>query len=833
MKCPYCSSNETKVIDKRDTSDFDVSRRRRECLSCGKRFTTYERVENLDLTVKKSDGRIEPFDKDKLSKSILKATDKRSITAEQVEGLVNDIESFLKNREDLEVSTKLIGSLVMDRLRAIDKISYLRYASVHLMFDDINAFEHEIEKLRLMKAPAGKPPKMIRKRSGFLVDFDKSKIVKAIFNSAQAVGGKDEVLADKLADEVVNIISQRYSDTPSVEDVQDAVEEVLIKNGHYKTAKAYILYRAQHKRMRESKSTFLDVNNTIKGYLERNDWRVKENSNTDYSFSGLMLHTAGKVIANYTLNEIYPEDVRNAHLKGFLHIHDLSAGVIGYCAGWSLKNLLLMGFGGVRNKVDTLPAKHMDVVVGQMVNYIGCLQMEFAGAQAFSSVDTYLAPFVKADNLSYKEVKQNMQKLIFNLNIPSRWGSQMPFSNLTFDLTVPHDMRDERAIVGGKLMDFTYGDCQKEMDMINMAFIEVMMNGDSKGRIFTFPIPTYNLTKDFDWDSPVSNALFEVTAKYGIPYFQNYIGSDLDPKSIRAMCCRLNLNLNELMNRPGGGFGAGDSTGSIGVVTINVNRIAYLAKGDKRKFFESLNHFMEIAKRSLEIKRKLINNNLKNGLMPYTKVYLGTFRNHFSTIGLVGMNEACVNFFRDKSKNIASPEGKQFAIDTLNFMRKILVKFQQETGNLYNLEATPAESTSYRLALSDKKFYGDDIFTSGDKQPFLTNSTQLPVDYTDDVIKALEHQDDIQPLYTGGTMFHTFLGESMTDGESCKRLVRKIATNTKLPYFSITPTFSICPVHGYLRGEHFECPICAREEQTLASKDMTGVPIKASKEVSD
>jgi ribonucleoside-triphosphate reductase len=825
MKCPYCTSNETKVVDKRDTSDFDVSRRRRECTSCGKRFTTYERVESFDLVVIKSDGRRESFDKDKLKLSILKACDKRSVTEEQVDVIVNNIELTFKQSNENEVLTKTIGSLIMDGLRSVDKIAYLRYASVHLMFEDVDVFEHEIEKLRLLNTPAGEPPRMVKKRSGFLVDFDKAKIVKAIFKAAESIGGADQSLADHLGDEVVNLLSRKFpGGNPEVEAVQDAVEEVLIKNSHAKTAKAYILYRAEHKRLRESKSIFVDVNNTINDYLDQVDWRVKENSNTDYSFSGLMLHTAGKVIANYTLNEIYSQPIRDAHNNGFFHLHDLSCGVVGYCAGWSLKNLLTIGFGGVSNKVDTVPAKHMDVVVGQIVNFIGCLQMEFAGAQAFSSVDTLLAPFIKTDKLTFKQVKQNMQKLIFNLNIPSRWGSQMPFSNLTFDLIVPQDMKDEPAIVGGKKMDFTYGDCQPEVDIINTAFLEVMRDGDAKGRIFTFPIPTYNLTKNFDWDSPVANLLFEVTAKYGIPYFQNYIGSNLDPKSIRAMCCRLNLNLKELMNRPGGGFGAGDSTGSIGVVTININRMAYIAKGNKRKYFESLQHFMNLARDSLEMKRKVINRNLKNGLMPYTKVYLGSFRNHFSTIGICGMNEACINFL---GKDISTPEGKAFAIETLNFMRELLKRYQQESGSLYNLEATPAEGASYRLARLDRKLHPD-IHLSGNDYPFLTNSTQLPVDFTDDLFEALSHQNDIQPLYTGGTMFHTFLGERMTDGDSCKALVRKIAENTRLPYFSITPTFSICPIHGYIRGEHHTCPLMS-DKQSSSIADAVMVSVKALK----
>ncbi len=817
MKCPYCSSPETRVIDKRDTYDSGVSRRRRECLSCGKRFTTYERVENFDIYIIKKNGKKEKFDIEKLKNSIINACGKKIISQEEAEKIANEIESRLKIEDNLEVKSTKIGSMVMEELRKISKIGYVRYASLHLNFNDLSVLEYEIEKLRLCYDDDIKPPKMVRKRSGFLVDFDKNRIVEAIWKAAQAVGGNDRKLAEKLANEVVKIVSMRFKGKyPSVEDIQNIVEEVLIRNKHYKTAKAYILYRSHKEKLRSMGSVFVDVNKLVHGYIDRTDWRVRENSNTDFSFSGLMLHTAGSVIANYVLNEVYTPEIKDAHYRGFIHIHDLSAGVVGYCAGWSLKQLLLKGFGGVRNKVDTLPAKHLDVVVGHMINFIGCLQMEWAGAQAFNSVDTLLAPFVKKDKLSYKEVKQQIQKLVFNLNIPSRWGSQMPFSNLTFDLVVPDDMKDEHAIVGGKEMDFTYGECQEEVDIINKAFLEIMKGGDAKGRIFTFPIPTYNLTKDFDWDNPVSNLLFEVTAKYGLPYFQNYIGSDLDPRSIRAMCCRLNLNLKELMNRPGGGFGPGDSTGSIGVVTINVNRLAYLAKGDKRKYFESLMHYIEIAKESLEIKRKMITKNLENGLMPYTKVYLGTFKNHFNTIGLVGMNEACVNMF---GKNIASPEGKQFAIDTLLFMREQLKKFQMETGHLYNLEATPAEGASYRLARLDKKYHPD-IFTSGEKAPFLTNSTQLPVDYTDDLIFALEHQNDIQPLYTGGTMFHIFLGEAMTDGESCKQLVKKVAYNTKLPYFSVTPTFSICPIHGYLRGEHFECPICEREEKSQPAQKL-------------
>jgi ribonucleoside-triphosphate reductase (formate) len=703
MKCPYCGSDDTKVVDKRETSDGSA-RRRRECLSCEKRFTTYENIEK----------------------------DKSSVT----------------------------------------KIS------------------------------------KVKKRDGRIVPFDKEKITNAIFKAAQSVGGKDRSIAEKICNDVVKILSERYDDKniPSIENIQDVVEKTLIETGHAKTAKSYILYREQHKKIRKTKTTFVDVQNTIGSYINRKDWKVKENSNEAFSFSGLIQYAAGAVMKNYNLNEMYSGPISEAHNEGYMHIHDLSQGVIGYCAGWSLKNLIIMGFGGVPNKVDCKPAKHMNTLVHQMVNYIGCLQMEFAGAQAFSSVDTLLAPFIKSDKMTPKEVKQCMQQLVFSLNIPSRWGCQYPFSNLTFDWTVPEDMKKEKAIVGGKEMDFIYGDCQKEMDMLNKAFIEVMLEGDAKGRVFTFPIPTYNLTKDFDWDSENANILFELTAKYGLPYFQNYIGSNLDPSSIRAMCCRLNLDQNELMNRPGGMWGPGDSTGSIGVVTINMNRLGYEAK-DNKEFFEKLEHYMTLAKNSLEIKREVVDRNLENNLMPFTKRFLGTFDNHFSTIGLCGMHECCLNFL---GKGIETKEGKDFTIETMNFMRNKIKEFQNETGHLYNLEATPAESTSYRFARLDKEMYPE-IMTSGEKEPFLTNSTQLPVNHTNDAIEAVEHQNDIQPLYTGGTMFHTFLGEKMTNGESCKNLVKKIAENTRLPYFSITPTFSVCKTHGYISGEHFECPDCGKE----------------------
>ncbi len=692
MKCPFCGKEETKVLDKRESGVSN--RRRRECLSCKKRFTTYEKIGGL------------------LTK--------------------------------------------------------------------------------------------VRKRDGKEIDFSQDRITEAIWASAREVGGKDKELAKKLSDRVVQVLEEKFGGytVPTVEQIQDLVEKVLVEGGHYETAKAYILYRKNREKLREAKSTMVDVENTISSYLDRRDWRVKENSNEAFSFSGLLLYTAGKVMANYNLNEIYTPAIAEAHRKGYMHVHDLSHGVIGYCCGHSLKNLLLTGFGGVPNKVDAKPAKHLDVVVHHMINYIGCLQMEFAGAQAFNSVDTLLAPFVKEDSLTYKQVKQNMQKLVFSLNVPSRWGSQYPFSNLTFDWVPPEDLKGQKAIVGGKELDYNYGDCQAEMNMINRAFIEVMLEGDANGRIFTFPIPTYNITRDFDWDSENAKLLFELTAKYGTPYFQNYVGSNLNPNSVRAMCCRLNMDLTQLMNRPGGMWSMGDSTGSIGVVTINLNRLAYEAK-DKDEFLEKIKHYMMLAKTSLETKRRVVENNMRNGLMPYTKRYLGTFKNHFSTIGLCGMNEACLNLI---GKDISSPEGKELTIDTLKFMREKTREFQTETGSLYNLEATPAESTAYRFARLDKKMYPDIKVSGTEETPYLTNSTYLPVGHTDDVVQALEHQNDIQPLYTGGTMFHTFLGEKVSSGESAKMLVKKIAVNTRLPYFSITPTFSICPTHGYVRGEHFKCP---------------------------
>jgi len=567
---------------------------------------------------------------------------------------------------------------------------------------------------------------------------------------------------------------------------------------------------APDEKIEQVKNHKLDIEKTVDDYLLQNGWKANVNSNSKYSFSGLVLHTAGSVVANYVLNNLYSEKIRKAHEEGFFHIHDLTHGMVGYCAGWSLQNLLLMGFGNIGYQVDSKPAKHLDTAILHIINFLRCSYNEFAGAQAFSSFDTYLAPFVRYDGLSYQEVKQEMQRLVFSLNVPSRWGFEMPFTNFTFDLRPPKDLKDKKVIVGGREQNHTYGQFQKEMDMINRAFLEVMLEGDDLGRIFTFPIPTYNLTSDFDWTSRVARLLFKVTARFGIPYFQNYIGSNLDPSSIRAMCCRLNLNMNQLMNQPGSLWGKGDSTGSVGVVTINLNRLAFLTKDKKQKkkeFFKLLEEYMQLSKESLEKKRQLITENLKNGLMPYTQAYLGTFRNYFSTIGVCGANEACLNFFK---KPISSPEGKLFAMEILQFMKKKLIEFQKETGHLYNLEATPAESTAYRFALLDKKFY-DNIIVAGDKEsPYLTNSTQLAVDETSDIAEALLNQDDIQPLYTGGTVFHTFLGEEIGWKEA-RNLVKKIAENTKLPYFTLTPTFSICPKHGRIKGKRFTCPQCGRQ----------------------
>ncbi len=645
----------------------------------------------------------------------------------------------------------------------------------------------------------------IKKRDGLITDFVQEKITQAVFKAMESNGMADQQSAQKISDIVMFVLEDKFGGytIPSVEQIQDIVEMVLMNQGYHEISKSYILYRERHKDIREARKIGINLERLINDYINDLDWKIRENSNEGVmSFSGLNARIAGEVLANFALNQLYSEQIKKAHLDGDLHIHDLSYPIVGYCAGWSLENLLRMGFGHVPNQVHSYPAKHLETATLHMVNFIGTMQGEFAGAQAFSSVDTLLAPFVRADNLDYSSVKQDLQKLIFGLNVPSRWGWQTPFSNLTFDLTVPDDMKDKRVIVGGEELDSTYGDYQEEMTMINKAFLELMIAGDQNGRVFTFPIPTYNLSKDFDWDSPISDLLFEVTAKYGIPYFQNYLGTNLDPGDIRAMCCRLNLDQRELLRRPGNIWGPGDSTGSIGVVTLNLNRIGYEATTEE-EFFVQLKSKMVLAKKALETKREVVNNMLSKGLMPYTLVYLGHFDNHFSTIGLLGLHESCLNF---QNKGVGTPEGKEFAIEVLEFMRGTIQEFQEETGNLYNLEATPAESTSYRLARLDRQKYHNIVTSGTDKHPFLTNSSQLNVDATRDVFEAIDHQKDIQPLYTGGTIFHAFLPEPI-DSATCKKLVHKIA-QTKLPYFSITPTFSICKNHGYIGGEVKECPEC-------------------------
>lgn len=657
-------------------------------------------------------------------------------------------------------------------------------------------------------------PREVRKRDGRVVPFDRQRIERAIYKAFQAVGEENEATPKELSIIVTQKLFEKFGrDTVvDIETIQDLVEETLIENGFAKVAKAYILYRRKRQEAREALKVVVDVEKIVQEYLLKADWRTQENSNTTYSYPGLVLHVAGSVMAHYTLNRIYPDEVRDAHMNGDIHIHDLSYGLAGYCAGWSLEELIREGFGGVKDKIAAGPAKHLSALTGQMVNFLGTMQMEFAGAQAFNSVDTYLAPFVRYDRLSYQAVKQLIQQMVFAMNVPSRWGSQAPFINFSFDWIVPEDMKDRPVIVGGEERPDlgTYGDYQKEMDMINRAFLEVMLEGDYEGRVFSFPIPTYNITPDFPWDSENARLLFELTAKYGVPYFQNFISSSLRPGDVRSMCCRLQLDLRTLRSRCGGLFGSADKTGSIGVVTINLPRIGYLSKTEE-EFFSRLKRMMHIAKTALEIKRKVIERNLKNGLFPYTRRYLGTFRNHFSTIGLVGMNETCLNFL---GVSIAHPEGKAFAIKVLQFMRERLADFQEETGNLYNLEATPAESASYRLARHDRQRFPD-IITAGDDEPYYTNSTYLPVNYTDDPFEALEHQKDLQVLYTGGTVFHTFLSE-MPDPEAVKLFVRRVFENYPIPYLTITPTFSVCPKHGYLKGKVAVCPECGEETEVYS-----------------
>ena len=650
------------------------------------------------------------------------------------------------------------------------------------------------------------------KRDGRIVDFEISKIANAMKKAFDATETNyNQSVIDFLAVMVTADFQPKITDELiHIEYIQDSVESVLSRGGYENVAKAYILYRKQHENLRAVSDTVLDYKKTVDNYLKINDWRVKENSTVTYSVGGLILSNSGAITANYWLSEVYDEEIANAHRNGDLHLHDLSM-LTGYCAGWSLKQLIQQGL-GIPGKINSTPASHLSTLCNQMVNFLGIMQNEWAGAQAFSSFDTYLAPFVRVDKLSQKEVKQCIQSFIFGVNTPSRWGTQAPFSNITLDWTVPADLRDLPAIVGGKERDFTYGDCQKEMDMVNKAFIEIMTEGDANGRGFQYPIPTYSITKDFDWSETENNRLlFEMTAKYGTPYFSNYINSDMEPSDVRSMCCRLRLDLRELRKKSGGFFGSGESTGSVGVVTINMPRIAYLSKTED-EFYQRLDRMMDIAARSLKTKRTVITKLLDAGLYPYTKYYLGTFENHFSTIGLVGMNEACLNA-RWLHKDLTDPEALEFTKAVLNHMRERLSDYQEKYGDLYNLEATPAESTSYRLAKHDRNRYPEIITANMNGTPYYTNSSHLPVGYTEDIFSALDIQDDLQTLYTSGTVFHAFLGEKLPDWRAAADLVRKIAENYKLPYYTMSPTYSVCHDHGYITGEHFTCPKCGKDTE--------------------
>jgi len=657
----------------------------------------------------------------------------------------------------------------------------------------------------------------VRKRDGKLAQFDQERITNAIWKAAKAVGGKNKEPAKQLSNQVVAELEKRFGPegVPTVEEIQDIVEKTLIENGHAKSAKAYILYRKQHQDLREL-AALLSSADLVDQYLEVEDWRVRENSNMSYSLQGLNNYLSSTLVAKYWITRIYPPNIGEAHISGDIHIHDL--GVLGpYCVGWDLNGLLLSGFGGVSGKIESTPAKHFRTALGHVVNFFYTLQGEAAGAQAFSNFDTYLAPFIRYDGLNEREVLQALQEFFFNINVPTRVGFQTPFTNVTLDLTIPNFMKDEPVIVGGKMRNELRGDFQEEMNMFNAAFAEILYNGDAKGRVFTFPIPTYNITPTFDWDSPIAQKIFEMTAKYGVPYFSNFINSDMKPEDVRSMCCRLRIDNRELRKRGGGFFGANPLTGSVGVVTINLPRIGFLSKNEDQ-FFERLGNMMDLARDSLEIKRKLLEQSTDVGLYPYSKHYLrvvkeayGSYwKNHFSTIGIVGMNEALLNLFEC---NINNDHGLEFAIKVLKFMRERLSDYQAETANIYNLEATPAEGTSYRLARIDKRVYptikgaNEKLFSEGAK-PFYTNSTQLPVDFTNDVFEALEHQDKLQPLYTGGTVFHIYLGERVYSWKATAQLVKHVAENYHLPYFTLTPTFSICPTHGYLKGEQRKCPSC-------------------------
>ena len=647
----------------------------------------------------------------------------------------------------------------------------------------------------------------ILKRDGRVVAFDSDKIAQAMAAAGQSTGELDLAGARTLTRAVVAALDGNLC--PGVETIQNRVEEALVQAGHWRTARAYIVYREQHARLRSLRHTLVDVESAMEEYLDQRDWRVNANANQGYSLGGLILNVAGKVTANYWLSNVFAPEAGQAHREGDIHIHDLDM-LSGYCAGWSLRQLLTEGFNGIPGKVESTPPKHMSAAIGQIVNFLGTLQNEWAGAQAFSSFDTYMAPFIRRDAMTYADVKQSIQELIFNLNVPSRWGTQTPFTNLTFDWTCPADLKDQIPYVGGEEMPFSYGDLQAEMDMINRAYIEVMMAGDAKGRVFTFPIPTYNITPDFDWDHPNTERLFEMTARYGLPYFQNFLNSDLEPHMVRSMCCRLQLDLRELLKRGNGLFGSAEQTGSVGVVTVNCARLGYTCRGDEAKLMERLDYLLGLGRDVLETKRKVVQRYIDQGLYPYTRRYLGTLRNHFSTLGVNGINEMIRNF-TDDADDITTPEGLAFAVRLLDRVRQRMTEFQEETGHLYNLEATPAEGTTYRFAREDRKRCPGILQAGTDAQPYYTNSSQLPVGYTDDPFQALELQETLQGKYTGGTVLHLYMNEAVSSADACKQLVRRALTNFRLPYITVTPTFSICPNHGYLAGHHEFCPKCDAE----------------------
>jgi len=647
----------------------------------------------------------------------------------------------------------------------------------------------------------------ILKRDGRVAEFDRDKIAQAMAAAGNSTGELDLAGAQALTDTVIAALEG--NPCPGVETIQNRVEEALVQAGHWRTARAYIVHREQHARLRALRHTLVDVESAMEEYLDQRDWRVNANANQGYSLGGLILNVAGKVTANYWLSNVFAPEAGRAHREGDIHIHDLDM-LSGYCAGWSLRQLLTEGFNGIPGKVEATPPRHMSAAIGQIVNFLGTLQNEWAGAQAFSSFDTYMAPFIRRDAMTYADVKQSMQELIYNLNVPSRWGTQTPFTNLTFDWTCPPDLKDQIPYIGGEEMPFSYGDLQTEMDMINRAYIEVMMAGDAKGRVFTFPIPTYNITPDFDWDHPNTERLFEMTARYGLPYFQNFLNSDLEPHMVRSMCCRLQLDLRELLKRGNGLFGSAEQTGSVGVVTVNCARLGYTCRGDEARLMQRLDHLLELGRDVLETKRKVVQRYIDQGLYPYTRRYLGTLRNHFSTLGVNGINEMVRNFTAD-AEDITTAAGHALAVRLLDRVRDRMTEFQEETGHLYNLEATPAEGTTYRFAREDRKRYPAILQAGSETQPYYTNSSQLPVGHTDDPFHALELQETLQGKYTGGTVLHLYMNEAVSSSAACKQLVRRALSNFRLPYITVTPTFSICPNHGYLAGHHEFCPKCDAE----------------------